>query len=453
MQGDLGARLSQAGVITRDQLRAALASAPLHEGDLTKALVESGVPEEELLNFFVHEGFGPVVTAEELAKFDPAMLGRLPGSMAHALLALPLRGDSSGFIVAMAAPSDAHSVGELGRTLGGPVVPVVASISSLREAIGIAYPDDTARISAESEPPVLELVQRRTREWEKLPPTRQANPKTVPRLWVEWEEDVESDEPPLLLVRTKSRDHAPPGSTTRGSEHIVSKSFGRPEGSIPPRAEAEVFDDHRGTADYVALPGSVPPPNPADQERWDTPPSVTPPKIPSARAGPKFSSHPAPPTSSADFEARVTAIHLASNRDEVIGLACDAAMTVARSTVFLVLRKGALEGFDARGEALSGPAIRELVIPTSSPSKFRQVTESREPYHGPYGTTIVDGIFRAAVASPGINLSLHPVLVLDKVVGVLCADDMTDLELGIPRLELLAKAVGEAFRRLLTHRK
>ncbi len=433
MQGDLDVRLLRAGLITRDQVHEALASNPHNEGALVVALIAGGVPEDAISDFFVYEGYGPLVGTEDLASADPSAVGKIPPSMADSWMVLPLRGDSSGWVVAMAAPSDLHAAQELARMLGGPIIPAVARVSALRTAIRATFLEEELAFPRESDPPVLELVHRRTREWEARPDQHRAANVEAARLWVEWEDDDEGEDPPLLLVRTKVRD-----DTNIKKSHptrVVSKSFGRPLETQTSTPSQEAFPEHRGTADYEALP-----PDSQKAERWDEPANTA---SPEARSF-------AP--SHLDFESHLTAIHLASNRDDVVRLTCEAGASLARSTVFLVLRRGALEGFDGAGGALSRESVRELVIPTGTPSKFRQVVESRQSYHGPYGTTIVDGIFRAAVESPGGNLLLHPVLVMDKVVGVLCADDPADIESDMPRFELLSKAVGEAFRRLLAQR-
>ena len=46
-----------------------------------------------------------------------------------------------------------------------------------------------------------------------------------------------------------------------------------------------------------------------------------------------------------------------------------------------------------------------------------------------------------------------PIGVGGKVVAVLAADDVTFGPLGVERIEILARAVGEAFERIIVQRK
>jgi hypothetical protein len=144
MRADLGARLVAAGLVTRDQLAEALTALPPNGGALAAELVRRGVEEDALAGFFVASGFGPVVDARELAPTELAK--RLPGKMALDFFALPLRSSPAGLVVAMVDPSDEHALEELRHALGSAVVPIVARVSSLLEALSLAYP---ARAPAE----------------------------------------------------------------------------------------------------------------------------------------------------------------------------------------------------------------------------------------------------------------------------------------------------------------
>ncbi|AKF06832.1 hypothetical protein [Sandaracinus amylolyticus] len=506
MADDLGARLLRAGLVTRDQLAETLATAPAHGGALVSALVARGVPEDAIAGFFLADGFGPLMEADDLAKADPGARRRLPGAMASDLLAMPVRSSPAGLVVAMAAPSDRHAVREIARVVGSDVLPTVACVRALRAAIGDAYPDQAKQDAAgsepplddrptlvESEPPVLELVRRRTSGETPAAGTAPLGPRLI----------VEDDEPALPLVRTKPQ-HTPP----RGVEavpapvasKVVSKAFARPEGvrrmQIP---AAPVRHEGRGTAEYPAMkddpePTSTPSPPPSTP----SPPPSTPAAEPSTPApptpssltprptsivppeherwdfgGPSSSSSPAPPprklTPKVGPRARselpsarstlpevgtvLAAIRGAPDRDSVVRLACEGAVTVARTAIFLALRKGVLKGWEGTGGGLTHDAVRNLWIPTTSASMLKDVVEHREAYVGPYGTAVADGLFRAAVGSRGGDVALHPVVVSDHVVGVLCADDVLPVPIARQRIELLAHAVGEAFKRIIVERK
>jgi hypothetical protein len=163
---------------------------------------------------------------------------------------------------------------------------------------------------------------------------------------------------------------------------------------------------------------------------------------------------PSAPPSFPEIGSTLAAMRVARDRDEVVRLACEGAVTVARAAVFLALRKDVLKGWDGAGDAITRDGVRNLWIPTTSPSTFKNVIDSREPYVGPYGTAIADGLFRAAVGSRGGMVAAHPIAVGDRVVGVLAIDDLV-AHGSVPghRIELLAHAVAEAFKRIIAEKK
>jgi hypothetical protein len=196
---------------------------------------------------------------------------------------------------------------------------------------------------------------------------------------------------------------------------------------------------------------SQPPPKPVslippEHASWtpsgpDT--KVDPSKVRTITAPPKRSVRPPP------IGGTLAAIKQSRDRDEVVTLACKGALTVCRTALLLALKKGVLKGWDGAGGTLTRDVVRNLWIPTKSPSMFRDVVGKREPYMGAHGTTAADGLFRAAVGSRGADVVLQPVAVGGKVVAVLAADDVGFDREGRERIEVLARAVGEAFERII----
>ncbi|MEZ4337737.1 MAG: hypothetical protein R3B82_14045 [Sandaracinaceae bacterium] len=166
MADDLGGRLVQAGLVTQRQLTEVRGAAPPHEGALVSALVGHGLPQDGIVGYFVAQGFGPVMEPADLAAADPSAVARVPGSMASSLLALPIRESPAGLIVAMAAPTDGHAIGELARATGEAILPAVARVEDLRAALSRSHPDVGPPVEdeRESEPPPLELVNVRKRD-------------------------------------------------------------------------------------------------------------------------------------------------------------------------------------------------------------------------------------------------------------------------------------------------
>ena len=239
-------------------------------------------------------------------------------------------------------------------------------------------------------------------------------------------------------VITRTRTLAPPSAL----------SSPRPSGPAPLPKAVE-----------VPPAASLPEPTPTADESWSVPPAA-PTKKPrssatsankvTARATRDLVPMKAP---LGDIRGVIVSIRQASDRDEVVRLALDGALSVSRSAVFFALRKGLLKGWDGIGSGVTEDSARNLWIPTSTASLFQRVVESGVGYFGPYGAAIADGLFRAAVGSRGGDLALLPVKVSGKVVGLLACDDVRAGPQGHQRLELLATAIEEAFSRIIVKQK
>jgi hypothetical protein len=141
MAEDLGSRLLRAGLVTREELARALERAPPHGGALATELVRIGIEEDALAGFFLAAGYGPLLDADEIKLADHGAVRRLDGAVAAGLLALPVRSSPAGLVVAMADPSDRHSVDEIRYAVGGEVLPTIARVSDLCEAIASIWPE------------------------------------------------------------------------------------------------------------------------------------------------------------------------------------------------------------------------------------------------------------------------------------------------------------------------
>jgi hypothetical protein len=709
MHDDLGARLIQAGLVTREQLAEVLGAAPPHEGALVAALVRRGLSEDALAGFFLASGFGPLMAGHDLDGAAREAIEKLPPELACELLAFPVKESAAGLVVAMAAPTDRHALGEIGRTVRAKILPTVARVGELTRALSRAYPGGViathdARVS-DSEPPVLELVRRTsgsylgstrgadrvearalvgprlvaeedeevvplvrhkpvaaadakkkivTRSFEKPREFRSDVPLSIPpKEGGEWKRGPSSAPPPAMeepktippkkrvsrpppaaeskrktipperkrasqppaapskrksippqkaIVPSKTKTLAPPPPSqpetkpgAKATRATIPPSAAKTRGSLaPPKLPAEAKPDSIDDAEIVPGPEvtlpSAPEPMPerapsrpvemrapkpgprtskptelesaiasahvserarADEKPKSVVPRPTPAKKPSvaprpekpASAAPKKTPSIAPkkiespasksiapkkiesltpanklqsiapkkieslapvkiesappadlahkpksiiPPEHASWEldgepdnkvdpgklrsigsssppkrtlrpapigGTLAAIRASRERDEIADLACRGALTVCRAAILLAFRKNVLKGWDGAGVNISRDAVRNLWIPTNSPSMFRDVVAKNEPYVGQHGTSAADGLFRAAVGSRGGEVVLHPIAVGGRVIAVLAGADVEYEREGRDRIEVLARALGEAFERVITSAK
>jgi hypothetical protein len=461
MADDLGARLVQAGLITPRQLAEVLGAAPPHEGALVRALVHRGLDDTALAGFFVAAGFGPLLSATDLARADGRARASLTGRMGCELLALPIRRSPAGLIVAMAAPTDAHAIAEIRRAVRIEVLPVVARVGELLDALSRAYPHvalppplDPPR-TIESEPPVLELVnvRRSVGEPKRADDLRRSprGPDRVEARALLGPQFVTEDQDGVVpLVRQK------PVVETATRRKSVTRSFETLAPSVP-AARLSVAERTSARAPAAAAQHAGAPPErrfvvPREHERWEDENGepvnkVDPCRLRAITSAPKRALRPPP------IGTTLAAMRASHDRDEVVGLACRAALTVCRAVVLLALRKGVLKGWDGAGGGLTRDVVRNLWIPTNSPSMFRDVVAKAEPYEGPPKTSAADGLFRAAVGSRGGEVAIQPVVIAGKVAAVLAADGVGYGREGSKRIEVLARAIAEALERIIVESK
>ncbi len=167
---NLGARLVKAGIVSREEVEAAIAKGSEGGGMLAQRLHEAGIQDDAVLGLLVGDGFGPPIDPRMVDLVDPTTLSTLDGVAARALVAMPIEDHGELLVVAMADPSDRDAVLEIERLTGKTVEPVLAPVSLLLRAIEAAYSD----MPKTNEP--IELTRKRPAE-EPVPLVR---PKGAP---------------------------------------------------------------------------------------------------------------------------------------------------------------------------------------------------------------------------------------------------------------------------------
>jgi hypothetical protein len=131
----LGALLLEKGLVTAEQLDAALAERHANGGLLGETLVKLGfVFEDELARVLAEQVGVPFVNLDTIP-VDPFAAAVLPRELGESLPALPVRfSPEGGLVIAVGDPSDETLIPKLQSVVGCPIVLSVATPSSIRFA-------------------------------------------------------------------------------------------------------------------------------------------------------------------------------------------------------------------------------------------------------------------------------------------------------------------------------
>lgn len=149
----------------------------------------------------------------------------------------------------------------------------------------------------------------------------------------------------------------------------------------------------------------------------------------------------------------MSTIYRSTNRDEIIHSALDFLLLFARRAAFLLVKKDEIRGYDIKGDDTNLTAIKSYWIPYDSESTFKKVTEERQIHLGPFGRSVSDAVFSAALGGRPLRVLVIPVVLSDRVAGLLYADK---LRIDMPPwnfLERIAEVTGTSLYRLLMDRK
>ncbi len=149
----------------------------------------------------------------------------------------------------------------------------------------------------------------------------------------------------------------------------------------------------------------------------------------------------------------IDTIKNASNRDDIVSSSLDFLLLFARRAAFLLVKKDEIRGYEIRGDETNHTAIKSYWIPYESESIFRKAAEDRSIHLGPFGRSVSDAVFSAALGGRPSRALIIPVVIRDRTAGLLYADK---LRVDMPPwnlLERIAEVTGDSLLRLLTERK
>jgi hypothetical protein len=473
------------GAVPEHALREALYVSVARGVPFASALIETGAVSREALD--AHLARSPAPALQRVAPL-PDLVERLPPGLCARLLAVPVRRDAiTGTVdVAVPDPLEPHGAHEIGFHLDAPVRPVRASTAAIEDAL--------YRLRRPSRPPV-----RMT-----LPPAAGSAmpPPARPR------DDVEYDSRPTLLDESERAGSMPPPS--RG---LTLATSSLPPPPAVPRDVRPSYPPQRLSAPPRG--GTLPPPRgPMKTPPWGTPvhlPKTEPPlsgfgseiPIPLTRrapiaggtqrpppmmnpsdagmghgypvdpdsvrtvvevdrsqppAGPaplpaegRFAAF-APQLPFADATAVLEAIRAGSDRDAVLELVLTATRLVAGRVAIFVVKQSNLVGWLCTPELGDLRALKATALPIDSPTALSQAIHEGS-YLGPLRHDASHAPLLSVMKSASRDVAVLPIRVTGRTVAIVLADELGDTMLSTRRIEEIVHAAGEAFTRIVRHRK
>jgi type IV pilus assembly protein PilB len=135
----LGELLLKESMVTPQQLQEALGHQKVHGGKLGKAFVNLGYVRDEEITSLLSRQYGvPSINLDHF-EVDPAIIKVIPAETSRKYQILPLSRSGATLTIAMADPTNVFAMDDIKFMTGYNVEPVVASESSLEEAIDKYY--------------------------------------------------------------------------------------------------------------------------------------------------------------------------------------------------------------------------------------------------------------------------------------------------------------------------
>src|SRR5713101_5482732 len=163
----LGELLLKENMVTPQQLQEALSHQKMNGGKLGKAFVSLGYVRDEEITSLLSRQYGvPSINLDHF-EVDPTIIKITPAETARKYQILPLSRSGATLTIAMADPTNVFAMDDIKFMTGYNVEPVVASETSLEDAIEKYYPSagKSAGPATSAGPSTLESA---TRELEEL---------------------------------------------------------------------------------------------------------------------------------------------------------------------------------------------------------------------------------------------------------------------------------------------
>ncbi|MBW2271767.1 MAG: hypothetical protein JRG96_00745 [Deltaproteobacteria bacterium] len=162
------------------------------------------------------------------------------------------------------------------------------------------------------------------------------------------------------------------------------------------------------------------------------------------------------PTSSPDLRPGAialleTQLESASERDEIVRLGLRIARCYSSAAALFVVRGASVAGIGANGEGMD-ETLQGIEMPLDTVSVFTHPAVNALPFRGPPPRDGPDGRILEAMKRPEPQeVFLHPVMIRERVVNVLYADNGSDSfgDTSAAALEALCECISRAYERLI----
>ncbi|WP_437718819.1 hypothetical protein WMF45_21835 [Sorangium sp. So ce448] len=158
-----------------------------------------------------------------------------------------------------------------------------------------------------------------------------------------------------------------------------------------------------------------------------------------------------PPQPFVDLSDVIDALYLARTRDDVIRLALRGLRLFAGRVAIFAAHRGVFRGFACNAEFGDQEALRKLSLPMDQPSVLATAVATHL-YVGPIPGTPTHAPLLDVMVNPSLDVAAVAVQVVGRPAMILVADRILDTSSGSRRMVELARAVGEAFSRILSAR-
>jgi len=160
-----------------------------------------------------------------------------------------------------------------------------------------------------------------------------------------------------------------------------------------------------------------------------------------------------------DISSRVASLEAqlfgSSNRDEIIRLGLEIARTCSQAAALFVVRSDLVSGFRAHGRGME-PTLPGVELPLATASIFTHPALTKMPFRGSPPDDGIDGRLMESLGRPEVQeVFIHPIVIRDRTVNVLYADNGPDAfgETSIAGLTALCDCLSRAYERLITEHK